>query len=129
MTENDAVEAWKLSAIEDLKLGEDLLERGNNAHSLFFLHLAIEKIIKGIHQHLKHEPSLFIHDLYKLAIRAGIEVSEREKLELDEISTFNIAARYDIFKLRLHQKATPEYAKTWMEFGKRLFEKYLGLLP
>lgn len=129
MTEAEAVQAWKMSAMEDLKLGEDLHERGNNAHSLFFLHLAIEKIVKGVHQHLKHEPSLFIHDLYKLATLAGIEVSEREKLELDEISTFNIAARYDIFKLRLHQKATPEYAKIWMESGKRLFEKYLGLLP
>ena len=129
MTELEAIQAWKSSAIEDMKLGEDLLERGKNAHSLFFLHLAIEKIVKGVHQHLKHEPSLFIHDLYKLALRAGIEVSEQEKLELDEISTFNVAARDDIFKLRLHEKATPEYAKNWMESGKRLFEKFLGLLP
>ncbi len=129
MTESDAVQAWKLSALEDIKLGEDLLKQGSNAHSLFFLHLAIEKIIKGVHQYLKHEPSLFVHDLYKLATKAGIEVAESEKLELDEISTFNVAARYDIFKLRLHQKATPEYTRTWMEAGKKLFEKYLGLLP
>ncbi|MEK7064379.1 MAG: HEPN domain-containing protein [Patescibacteria group bacterium] len=129
MTEADAVQAWKSSALEDIKLGEDLLMQGKNAHSLFFLHLAIEKIIKGVHQHLKHEPSLFIHDLYKLATKAGIEVPESEKLELDEISTFNVAARYDIFKLKLYQKATPEYAKIWMESGKSLFEKYLRLLP
>lgn len=129
MTETDAVQAWKSSAIEDMELGEDLSKRGKNPHALFFLHLALEKIIKGIHQHLKHQPSLFIHDLYKLAINAGIEVSESEKLELDEISTFNVAARYDIFKLRLYQKATPEYTKSWMTSGKRLFEKYLALLP
>ena len=84
MTEADAVQAWKSSALEDIKLGEDLLMQGKNAHSLFFLHLAIEKIIKGVHQHLKHEPSLFIHDLYKLATKAGIEVPESEKLELRE---------------------------------------------
>lgn len=123
------MQAWKVSALEDLKLGEDLFKQGKNAHSLFFLHLAIEKIIKGVHQRFKHEPSLFVHDLYKLATRAGIEVPESEKLELDEISTFNVAARYDIFKLRLHQKATPKYTKVWMESGKRLFEKYLELLP
>ena len=57
------------------------------------------------------------------------EISVKNLKELDEISTFNVAARYDIFKLRLHQKATPEYAKNWMESGKRLFEKFLGLLP
>lgn len=129
MTEIDAVQAWKSSAIEDMKLGEDLSKQGKNAHALFFLHLALEKIIKGVHQHLRHEPSLFIHDLYKLAINAGIEVSESEELKLDEISTFNVAARYDIFKLRLYQKATPDYTKTWMISGKRLFEKYLDLLP
>ena len=129
MTEPDAVQAWKLSALEDIKLGKDLFTQGKNAHALFFLHLAIEKVIKGVHQHLKHEPSLFVHDLYKLATNAGIEVAESEKLELDEISIFNVAARYDIFKLRLHQKATPEYTRTWMESGKRLFEKYLELLP
>lgn len=129
MTELDAIQAWKSSAIEDIKLGEDLFKLGKYAHALFFLHLAIEKIIKGVHQHLKHEPSLFIHDLYKLATRAGIEVAESEKPLLDEISTFNVAARYDIFKLKLYQKATLEYAKVWMESGKRLFEKYLGLLP
>ncbi len=67
MTEPDAVQAWKLSAIEDMELGKDLLKQGKNAQALFFLHLAVEKIVKGVHQHLKHEPSLFIHDLYKLA--------------------------------------------------------------
>lgn len=129
MTEIDAVAAWKSSAIEDFNMSEDLFGRGKNAHALFFLHLAIEKIIKGVHQHLKHEPSLFIHDLYKLATKAGIDVSESEKLELDEISTFNVAARYDIFKLKLYQKATAEYTGKWMETGKSLFEKYLDLLP
>lgn len=129
MTETDAVQAWKLSAIEDMELGEDLLTLGKNAHALFFLHLALEKIIKGVHQHFKHEPSLFIHDLSKLAVNAGIKASEREKLQLDEISTFNVAARYDIFKLRLYQKATPEYTKMWMMSGKKLFEKYVKLLP
>ena len=129
MTETDAVQAWKSSALEDMGLAGDLFKQGKNAHALFFFHLAIEKIIKGVHQHLKHEPSLFIHELYKLATNAGIEVSDSEKFELDEISTFNVAARYDIFKLKLHQKATPEYTRTWMELGKRLFEKYLGLLP
>lgn len=129
MTEADAVRAWKTSAIEDMNLGEDLFKQGKYAHALFFLHLAIEKIIKGVHQHLKHEPSLFIHDLYRLATNAGIEVPESEKLALDEISTFNVAARYDIFKLALHQKATPEYTKTRMKLGKKLFEKYISLLP
>src|SRR3989344_893872 len=119
MTELDAVQAWRNSAREDMATSDELFKLKKYSGCLFFLHLALEKIIKGVHQHLKHEPSLFIHDLYKLATKAGIEVSELEKLMLDEISTFNVAARYDIFKLKLYQKATLEYAKTWMELGKK----------
>ncbi|MBI5357103.1 HEPN domain-containing protein [Candidatus Collierbacteria bacterium] len=125
MTEAEAVKAWKDSAIENLETAEELLGLGKKHDALFFLHLALEKNIKGLHQHLKHQPSLYIHDLYKLAVKAGLEISEEEKAELDEISTFNIAARYDIFKQRLYRKATEEFADKWMEIGKKLFNKYL----
>ena len=104
MTEAEAVKAWKDSAIEDMGTVDGLLKLDKRHHALFFIHLALEKIIKGLHQFLKHQPSLYIHDLYKLAIGAGLEISEEEKLELDEISTFNVAARYDIFKQSLYPR-------------------------
>ena len=125
MTEAEAVKAWQDSAAENLETAEDLLKLGKRHDSLFFLHLALEKILKGLHQYLKHQPSLYIHDLYKLAVKTGLEISEEEKTELDEISTFNVAARYDIFKQRLYRKATEEFTGKWMEIGKKLFNKYL----
>lgn len=125
MTEAEAVQAWKDSAIENLETAEDLLKLSKRHHALFFVHLALEKILKGLHQFLKHQPSLYIHDLYKLAIEAGLEISEEDKVKLDEISTFNVAARYDIFKQRLYLKATKEFTDKWMEIGKKLFNKYL----
>lgn len=125
MTEAEAIQSWKDSAIENLETAEDLLRLGKRHHALFFLHLALEKILKGLHQFLKHRPSLYIHDLYKLAVETDIDISEKEKAELDEISTFNVAARYDIFKQRLYQKATEEFANKWMEIGRNLFNKYL----
>jgi HEPN domain-containing protein len=128
MTEAEAVKAWKDSATENLETADDLLKLGKKHHALFFLHLALEKMLKGLHQRLKHQPSLHIHDLYKLAIETGLETSEEEKAELDEISTFNVAARYDIFKERLYHKATEEFADKWMKIGKKLFNKYLEAL-
>ena len=125
MTETEAVQAWKDSAVEDLETAEELLKLGKKHHALFFVHMALEKILKGLHQFLKHQPSPYIHDLYKLATETGLEVSEDEKLELDEISTFNVAARYDIFKQRLYHKATEEFTEKWMGVGKKLFSKYL----
>lgn len=128
MTEAEAVQAWKDSAVENLETAEDLLKLGKKSDALFFLHLALEKILKGLHQFLKHQPSLHIHDLYRLAIESGLKISEDERKILDEISTFNVAARYDIFKQRLYHKATVEFTKEWMEAGKKLFDKYLEAL-
>lgn len=125
MTEAEAVQAWKDSAVENLGTAEELLKLGKKHHALFFLHLALEKILKGLHQYLKHQPSLYIHDLYKLAVASGLKISEEERGELDEISTFNVAARYDIFKQRLYRKATKEFTDKWMKIGKKLFNRYL----
>ena len=125
MTEAEAVRAWKDSAVENLETAEELLKLGKRHDTLFFLHLALEKMLKGLHQYLKHQPSLHIHDLYRLAVKAGLEISEEERKELDEISTFNVAARYDIFKQRLYHKATEEFTEKWMEIGRKLFKKYL----
>jgi len=88
MTEAEAVRAWKDSAVENLETAEELLKLGKRHDTLFFLHLALEKMLKGLHQYLKHQPSLHIHDLYRLAVKAGLEISEEERKELDEISTF-----------------------------------------
>jgi len=128
MTEAEAVLAWKSSAVENLETAEELSKLGKRHDALFFLHLALEKILKGLHQYLKHQPSLHIHDLYKLAVAAGLEISEEEREELDEMSTFNVAARYDIFKQRLYHKATEEFTEKWMAAGKKLFNKYLEAL-
>lgn len=125
MTETEAVQAWKDSAVDNLETAEELLKLGKRHDALFFLHLSLEKILKGLHQFIKHQPSLYIHDLYKLAIEAGLEISKEEREALDEISTFNIAARYDIFKQKLYHKATQEFTEKWMETGRKLFNKYL----
>src|SRR3990167_5783378 len=127
MTEAEAVRAWKDSAVENLETAEELLKLGKRHDTLFFLHLALEKMLKGLHQYLKHQPSLHIHDLYRLAVKAGLEISEEERKELDEMSTFNVAARYDIFKQRLYHKATEEFTEKWMEIGKKLFNRYLEM--
>ena len=127
MTETEAVQAWRDSALENLETAEDLLKLGKRHHALFFVHLALEKILKGLHQFLRHQPALHIHDLYKLSVQAGLVTSEEEKGELDEISTFSVAARYDVFKQRLYHKATEEFTQKWMEIGKKLFNRYLEM--
>jgi len=46
------------------------------------------------------------------------------KLQLTEISTFNIAARYDDYKFKFYKKATHEYAKKWLAVSKKLYKEF-----
>jgi len=71
----------------------------------------------------RNEAPPLTHDLVMLAEKAGIEISQAEKEELAEISTFNIAARYDDYKLKFYKKATKEYSDKWFEKSTKLFNK------
>jgi hypothetical protein len=41
-------------------------------------------------------------------------LSEKQKLVLDTITTFNINARYDDYKLAFFKKCTRAYTKQWI---------------
>ena len=121
----DAVQAWKTSAADSWDTAKKLIEAKKYAHCLFFVHLALEKLVKGLHQHLRHEPALPLHNLYKLAINAGLEINSELEKELNEISTFNVSARYDDYKRSFYEKADESYAKEWFDRGRKIYELFL----
>ena len=56
-----------------------------------------------------------IHDLKKLAKQAKIELDKIKEKQLDEITTWNIRARYDDYKRVFYKKASREFTSAWME--------------
>lgn len=68
-----------------------------------------------------------IHDLTKIAEKANLVLSEEEKDSLDEVTTFNIKARYPDYKSRFFRKATREFTESYVtkikEFRKWLLGK------
>jgi hypothetical protein len=53
--------------------------------------------------------------LLRLATLAGLELNEETEEWLDEISTFNINARYDSYKKDFYQLCTREFTALWSE--------------
>lgn len=125
---DEAIEYWLKSSRDDLDTAKKLFSLKKYNHALFFLHLALEKIIKGAYLSKKNEAPPLVHDLVLLAEKAEIESSQIEKEELVEISTFNIAARYDDYKLKFYKKATKDYTEKWFKKGEELFNKILDIL-
>ncbi len=55
-----------------------------------------------------------IHDLVRLAEKANLELAEDQKDILDTLSTFNLRARYDDYKMEFHRKCTKAFTKKWV---------------
>jgi len=56
-----------------------------------------------------------IHNLLKLAGKAGIEMDKEKEDFFGEVTEFNITARYEDYKLEFYNKCTQEYAQKWIE--------------
>lgn len=123
---NEAMSFWKKSAMLDKKTSEDLFKSKNYASSLFFVHLYLEKIIKGLVQKETGKIPPFTHDLIVLTKIAGLALSEEDVGSLAVINTFNIRARYADYKFSFYKKATKRFAIEYHNIAKRMYEWFLS---
>jgi HEPN domain-containing protein len=88
------VDYWKTSADEDFSAAQSLLEKGHLRHSLFFAHLAIEKMLKA---HVAVKTSDLpprIHNLVRLAEIAGLRLDTKKTELLYEFGVYQLEGRY-----------------------------------
>lgn len=107
----EMISYWVSSSDKDYQVMLDLFKNGHYTWALFIGHLAIEKLLKAIHsqQYLKNPP--LIHDLLRLAEKCGFDLDEEQKDILDTVTTFNIQARYDDYKLEFFNKCTKDFTE------------------
>ncbi len=115
MKNKELIRYWIESAELDHKAMRHLFEKKDFHWSLFMGHLVIEKLLKSYYIQIKDKEPPFIHNLSRIVQKAEIEMSEEQLDILDTITTFNIRARYDDYKLLFFKKCTLEYTKFWIE--------------
>lgn len=120
MSKDEVITHWLASAEDNAKLSEDLYKLGHNSWCLFMWHLAIEKALKAKITRLDEEIP-YTHDLEKLAKTAKLDVTDAKANELQEITSYNLEARYDDYKLKFYQKATKEYTLDWINRCQAIF--------
>ncbi len=129
MTQVQAVQIWLNGAEEALTTALILLQSKRYDHCLFFGQLYLEKLLKALTYHLIDDHPIPTHNLVQLCAKISISLSEDQKKELREISSFNTTARYPEDKSVLYKKATREFAVTWFkkieEYG-NYFKSYLA---
>lgn len=83
-------------------------------YALFFGQLSLESIVKAYVLFKTNEHPLPIHDLVKLLSKTNLDLSHHQKQELNEISAFNLEARYPKDKLQLYKKASEDFTREWL---------------
>ncbi|MCB2184697.1 MAG: HEPN domain-containing protein [Desulfobulbaceae bacterium] len=114
MEKQELVQYWLDSSDYDFRAMMHLYEKGDCTWSLFIGHLVLEKLLKAYSvQNILSTPP-FVHDLVRLADRGGLHLDEGQKDLLDAISTFNLRARYDDYKMEFQRKCTKEFTAKWL---------------
>jgi HEPN domain-containing protein len=131
MYKTDLLKHWIESSDRDFETMLHLLERGDYQWSLFIGHLVIEKLLKACYVNMVDNRPPLVHNLLRLAEKSGLELTEDQKDFLVTVTTFNIRARYDDYKLEFYKTCTREFTENWIDeikgFRKWIKEQHLKL--
>ena len=102
------VDYWLELADDDVITARMLVEGKRHLHAGFFCHLIVEKALKAMIESVTSEPPPKIHDLAKLAERAGIsdELTDEQVQLLKELNPLQIEALYPEYKERIASTLT-----------------------
>jgi len=118
--DQEIVNYWLRSAKRDWETVQILFDNKKYDQALFYCHLFLEKTLKAVFLKKQKKIPPYTHKLTRLALLAELDLTSSQKDQLDEITTFNLEARYDDYKSRFYKKATKDYAKNYLIIANNL---------
>jgi len=119
---------WRISAERNWDTALSLFKSKRYDACLFFCHLTLEKMLKGLVVEKTGQPAPYIHRLDQLAALAELTLTADQLKNLKIISGFNIACRYDDAKFAFYKKCTKQYTEKYLKIFNELYlwlkEKY-----
>lgn len=128
MEQEEVVTFWLDGAKDDWDFATEIWKSGKRLYNaLFFAQLSLEKTLKALHYHKKMDHPLMTHGLVLLSKKIGFPLDRRTETDLKKITSFNVTARYDDYKLRFRKEATGEFVGEWMKKSERIRRYLLSL--
>jgi HEPN domain-containing protein len=106
---------WRESSEQNYATMQNLIKTKEYSWALFLGHLVIEKLLKALYVRRLEKHPVFSHDLLRLANKIDVELPTSFEEWLDEITTFNINARYDDYKQSFNKLCTIDFTIEWIE--------------
>lgn len=107
----EKIKHWVNSAQRDHETMKALFNSKRYPESLFFGHIALEKILKAFVMAETEKEAPKIHNLVLLEKLANLNLDDDIKDYFVVVNTFNIRARYDNYKKAFYKTCTKEYAE------------------
>ncbi len=111
MTKDDLIAYWVESSELNHESMQNMYANKEYVWALFVGHLCIEKLLKACYVKEIDSVAPRVHDLYKLAMRCNLEMSEDQMDALQYVTLFNIEARYEEYKREFHKKCTKDFTE------------------
>jgi HEPN domain-containing protein len=111
MTKNELIAYWIESSESNYASMHNMFVNKEYVWSLFVGHLCIEKLLKALYVKKIDINTPRVHDLYKLAIKCNLEMTEEQIDALLYITLFNIEARYEEYKREFYKKCTKNFTE------------------
>lgn len=114
MTKDEVKTYWVESSDKDFRVINVLFNKRQYVWALFIGHLVLEKLLKAYYVKQIDVNVPHIHALNKIADLSNLKLTEEQKDFLDEVTTFNIKARYPDYKNRFNKRATRKFAEKYL---------------
>jgi len=111
MDRQDLIRYWQNSAVKDCQTMNNLFNSQDYHWALFIGHLVIEKLLKAVYvKNIDINPPK-TNNLAQLVERCHLATDEDILDKLDQITAFNISARYPDYESSFYEKCTPEFTE------------------
>jgi len=110
------IQHWIESSEQNFYTMQKMYNSNEYSWALFMGHLMLEKLIKALYVKRLEKHPIFTHDLLRLLNKAQIDLPIEEFEEwFDQISTFNLNARYDDYKQSFYKSCSEDFTTYWID--------------
>ncbi|MBU2445093.1 MAG: HEPN domain-containing protein [Bacteroidetes bacterium] len=113
MNKEEHIKYWLDSSEEDWISANEICQKNERKHfALFIAHLSLEKFLKALYIKKLGDVPPYKHDLYLLASKSGMKLTDENIEELKLVNEYNLQARYPEYKDNFYKKCTFDFVST-----------------
>ena len=111
---------WISASEKDWEVAEHLFASKDYVHSLYLMHLSLEKILKALVVDRTGKQPPYTHNLLHLAKKTELEISEEQKQFLTDMNKFQLEARYPDEKFSIYKQCNLAFTKKYLKKSREM---------